>query len=64
MTLTVATGILTKEEYKNTNRGSIFIQAMEIIFSHQTSGFSKDDSTLPSVVIMLPKVDGGTHVNT
>ena len=59
MTLTVATGIFTKEEYKNTDRGSIFIQAMEIIFSHQTSGFSKVDSTSPSVVNMLPKVDSG-----
>jgi hypothetical protein len=62
MTLTVATAILTREEYKNTDRGNIFTQAMEIIFSHQASGFSKDDGTSPSVINTLlqksiPKAD-------
>jgi hypothetical protein len=56
MTLTVATAILTKEEYKNTDRGNIFIQAMEIIFTHQASGFSEDDTTSPNAVTsFLPK---------
>src|SRR5690606_10932852 len=64
MTLTVATAILTKEEYKNTDRGNIFIQAMDIIFTHQTSGFSKDDGASPSVINTLlqkglPKTDVG-----
>ncbi|MEI9946433.1 MAG: discoidin domain-containing protein [Chitinophagaceae bacterium] len=62
MTLTVATGILTKEDYKLTDKGNIFIQAMEIIFTHQTSGFSKEDNSSPSVVNTLlqkriPKTD-------
>lgn len=66
MTLTVATGILTKEDYKNTDRGNIFNQAMEIIFTHQTSGFSNDDNTSPSVVNTLlqkaiPKIDSGQN---
>lgn len=50
MTLTVATAILTKEEYKNTDRGNIFNQAMDIIFTHQASGFSKDESGSPSII--------------
>lgn len=53
ISLTVATGILTKDDYKNANREVIFSQGMEIIFSHQTSGFSKDDGTSPSVVNTL-----------
>ncbi|HRZ41374.1 MAG TPA: hypothetical protein P5228_01570 [Bacteroidales bacterium] len=53
MTLTVATGILTKEDYKNTDRGNIFIQAMEIIFTHQVSGFSKEDTSSPNVIDSL-----------
>jgi magnesium-transporting ATPase (P-type) len=66
MTLTVATAILTKEDYKSTDRGSIFIQAMEIIFTHQVSGFSTDDKTSPSVVNTLlqkgiPKSGDNAH---
>jgi hypothetical protein len=57
MTLTVATGILTKEEYKDTDRGNIFIQAMEIIFTHQASGFSEDDNASPGAINTIwPKV--------
>lgn len=61
MSLTVATGILTNDEYKNADRESIFNQAMEIIFSHQSSGFSKEESNSPSIVNTLhqklPKIE-------
>lgn len=53
MSLTVATGILTKEEYQNSDGVNIFKQGMEIVFSHQVSGFSKDDSSSPNVVNTL-----------
>jgi hypothetical protein len=53
MTLTVATSILTKDEFQNTDRGNIFIQAMEIIFSHQSSGFTKDETSAPSILNTL-----------
>jgi hypothetical protein len=63
MTLTVATGILTKDDYKNTDRGNIFIQAMEIIFTHQVSGFSKEDNSSPNVINSLfPKGPTGTDI--
>ncbi len=53
MTLTVATGILTKEEYKNTERGQIFNEAMKIVFTHQPSGFSKEETNSPSIAHSL-----------
>jgi len=62
MTLTVATGILTKDQYKNTERNEIFNEAMKIIFTHQASGFSKEENVNPSIVNALfqkgiPKTD-------
>jgi hypothetical protein len=63
MTLTVATGILTKDDYKNTDRGNIFIQAMEIIFTHQVSGFSKEDNSSPNIINSLfPKGQTKTDI--
>jgi hypothetical protein len=50
MSLTVATGILVKDDYKNTSRGHVFIDAMRLVFTHQPTGFSKDENDSPSVV--------------
>ena len=50
MSLAVATTILTKEDYKDVERGSVFIQAMNIVFQHQVSGYSKEDNESPNVV--------------
>lgn len=57
MTLTVATGILTKDEYKSTNRASIFDRGMDIIFTHQVSGFSIEENSSPSIVNTLLQKD-------
>jgi len=53
MTLTVATSILTKEEYISTDKGNIFNQAMEIIFTHQSSGFANEETSSPSIINTL-----------
>lgn len=50
MTLTVSTGILTKDDFKNADRENIFNQAMQIIFSHQASGFSKDEADTTGII--------------
>ena len=50
ISLTVATGVLMGDDYKNTDRSKIFTQAMDIIFSHQNSGFSKEDSSAPNLI--------------
>jgi len=53
MSLTVAISILTGEQYGNTSRGHVFIDAMKIVFAHQSSGFSTDDTATPSIVNTL-----------
>lgn len=53
MSLTVAISILTKDDFKETERKIIFNQAMEIIFTHQNSGFTKDDGSNPNIVNTL-----------
>ncbi len=50
MSLTVASGVLVGDDYKNTDRSKIFTQAMDIIFSHQNSGFSKEESSAPNLI--------------
>ena len=53
MSLTVATGILSKDEFKDVERAIVFKEGMNIVFSHQSSGYSKDDQQSPSVVNTL-----------
>ncbi|SDM91101.1 hypothetical protein SAMN05421813_12835 [Daejeonella rubra] len=50
MSLTVAISILTGEEYGNTSRGHVFIDAMKIVFAHQPTAFSSEDVVSPSIV--------------
>jgi len=53
ISLLVATGIIVKDDYKNTSRGHVFIDAMKLVFAHQPSGFSNDENDSPSVVNTL-----------
>jgi len=49
----LSTWITTKEEYKDVEGAGVFNQAMNIIFQHQPSGFSKEDGDSPSVINQL-----------
>jgi len=55
MSLTVAIGIMTNQEYKSIDRISVFNLAVTTIFSHQPSGYSEDknENKPPSVANTL-----------
>lgn len=57
MSLTVAISILKGDDYDNTSRGHVFIDAMRIVFAHQSSGFSTEDVTSPNIVNTLLSKD-------
>jgi len=51
MSLTVATSILSKKDFENVENAKVFNQATEIIFSHQNTGYSKEEeSTSPNMI--------------
>lgn len=63
MSLTVAISVLTKEDFNKAERSKIFNQAMEIIFSHQSTGITKDEGAQPNIVNTIlskavPSIDG------
>jgi len=56
MTLTVAIGVITKDNFAGSDRQNIFNKGMEITFTHQPTGFSKEEVTQPSIInTMLQK---------
>ncbi|HBS88053.1 MAG: hypothetical protein A2W91_09935 [Bacteroidetes bacterium GWF2_38_335] len=56
MSITMAIAVLTKSEYKNVNKSVVFEEAMNIILSHQTSGFSKEENSSSNIInSVLPK---------
>lgn len=56
MTLTVAIGVITRENFAGSDRQNIFNKGMEITFTHQPTGFSKEDGAQPSIInTMLQK---------
>jgi len=57
MSLTVAISLVTNEDLPLQARMSIFNEAMNIIFSHQPSGYSSDDTGPPNIINTLMQKD-------
>ena len=53
MTLTVAIGVLTKEDFSGSDRQNIFNKGMEITFTHQPTGFTKEEAIQPNIINTL-----------
>lgn len=53
MSLLSIIGIATREDLKEFDKSGVFLQALEVVFSHQNSGFSKDDVMAPNVINTL-----------
>lgn len=64
MTLQVATNILLTEQFKGSKKDSIFDKAMELVFTHQPSGYNSQDNSSPNIInTILDKVPGKESIN-
>jgi hypothetical protein len=65
MTMMVATSILNQSKYKDVKKDEIFNKAMDVIFSHQPTGFTKgddkDSSVAESVIKQIIKGSSGNE---
>lgn len=53
MSLLSIIGVVSREDLKEFDKSGVFLQALEVVFSHQNTGFSKDDAVAPNIINTL-----------